>query len=63
MLWSIKTKSELDYCSLIFHRLVGNLLAAADENGRCFGHHCRRRASPDLIKLEVDINKLTSTLK
>jgi len=26
------------------------LLAAADDNGRHFGHHCRWRTSPDLIK-------------
>ena len=28
-------------------------LAAACDNGRRFGHHCRQRTSPDLIKQEA----------
>ena len=38
------------------------LLAAAGNNGRRFGHHCRWRTSPNSIKQEASINKLISTL-
>ncbi len=29
------------------------VLAVANDNGRRFGHHCRQRASPNLIKLQA----------
>jgi hypothetical protein len=29
-------------------------LAAADNNGRRFGHHCRWRTSPNSIKQEIN---------
>ncbi len=37
-------------CSLICYWLVQTILAAADDKGRHFGHHCCRRTSPNSIK-------------
>ena len=62
MLWSIKNNSKLHYCSLICYWLVHTILAAADDKGCSFGHHCRRRMSPNSIKHRGQQNKLISTL-
>ena len=56
MLWSIKINRELDYSSLICYQLVCTLLAAADGNGRRFGHHCCRQTSQIREHAEVDRN-------
>ncbi len=45
MLWSININSKLDYCFLLCYRLVCTLLASANDNGHCFGYHCRRGTS------------------
>ncbi len=60
MLRSIKI-SELHYCSLICYWLVHTILAASDDNGSRFGHHCWRRTSPNSIKHRGQNNKLIST--
>jgi hypothetical protein len=62
MLWSIKINSKLDYCLLVCYQLFHTLLAAADGNGRHFGHHCHRRMSQIREHAEVDRNKLITTL-
>jgi hypothetical protein len=63
MLSSIKINSKLHYCFLLCYFLVRIIyLAAADDNGRRFGHHCPWQAS-DYIKIrEVDRNILITTL-
>ena len=40
----------------------GFMLAAADDKGCRFGHHCCRRTSPNSIKHKVDKHILISTL-
>jgi hypothetical protein len=52
---SILVNSKLHYCFLLWFLLVCNLLAAANDNGCCFGHHCPRQAS-DSIKIHESIN-------
>ena len=61
MLWSIKIISELHYCCLLCYSLVRILLAAADDKGRRFSHHCCRQTSHYSINIEVSRNKLIST--
>ena len=50
MLWSIKINCKLHYYCLPCYELVRILLAAADDNGSRFSHHCCRQASLIPIK-------------
>jgi hypothetical protein len=59
MLWSIKINSKLHYCCLLCYLLVRILLAADNDNGRRFGHHCPRRAS-NYIKIQEVEKKYTN---
>jgi hypothetical protein len=56
MLWSIKINSELHYCCLLCYLLVCIYLAATDDNGRRFGHHCPRLASNYFKIQEINRN-------
>ena len=62
MLWSIKNKAELYYCSLLCITLVCILWRPAYCNELCFGYHCRRRASDCCNLQSGSRNKLISHL-
>ncbi len=62
MLWSIKNKAKLYYCSYLCIKVVRILWRPADCNECCFGYHCRRPASDSCNLQRGRGNKLISHL-
>ena len=60
MLWPIKNKSELYYCSLLCINVVHILWRPADCNECRFGYHCQRRLSDCFYLQRGSRNKLIS---
>ncbi len=62
MLWSIKYKTNLQFCSLLCISLVLILWQPTTNNGCCFGYHCWWRASNCCYWQWDSRNKLISLL-
>ena len=54
--------SKLHYCLINMLLTSCNILAAVNDKGHFVGHHCHWRMSLNLMNMEVNINKLISTL-